>query len=115
MRVVVDLQDGFDMNSLWLEREPDSELYDAASIVHLISNQELSELAAQESTDPSQPKLPQEFFEENCVSAPRHPANVNLMAAELSRLCQMGDITAVAKALNDAPHRNGVGPSLLAI
>lgn len=95
-------RNGFDMNAMWLNRHPDSELYDVASVVHLVSNQSLSQLAQQDSSA-DKPLLPMEYFDKQLADAlQRYPNNVQLQATRLARLCQAGNVAEVALALNAA-------------
>jgi tetratricopeptide (TPR) repeat protein len=97
-------KNGFDMNSLWLRSAPDSELYYVASLVHLISHHGLTEQAQGSSSDGKGNQLPMEFFETKLrEGSERYPNNLQLQAVVLARLCQAGDIEAVAKGLATAP------------
>lgn len=95
---------GYDMNMLWLESEPDSELYYVAAVVHLMANRKLPDLAAAASTGRDKPLMPLEFFDQKVSEAlERYPENIELQATRLARLCQAGDVPGVAKALSAAP------------
>ncbi len=95
---------GHSVNDRWAEMEPDNELFEVASVVHLFASRQLPELAEQASDTVDAAPLPQAYFEEQVATLrEKYPDNLELLAVTLSSLCQIGDTAGVAQLLSSAP------------
>lgn len=91
---------GYNTNRLWLESDPDNELFEAAAVIHLYSRQMDDEGNRKETAEDLQ-----EY--ENALFRQReeNPGSVELLAAELELRCENGDLGIVQELLALAPEQ----------
>ncbi len=91
---------GYETNQRWLQKYPDSELFEVASVVHMPSYVFLDVLA-QDSVAAGEEPRPLEYAAE-CVAELRnkYPQNLELLALETRNLCRAGQVELVAERLS---------------
>lgn len=94
---------GYQMNNLWLQSDPGSELFEVGAVVHLLSVRDLTTLGLS-GLSPEELGAPKSYYKQQVHELrKKYPTNVELMAVELAILTEDGDSQAVAQALSTAP------------